>query len=145
MIYLDTSYIVKAYVNEPGSDEVLKELANKTGLVSSILGRIEFTSALMRQRRAKELSKSESEQAQFSLESDTQNNIWTWTPISREITQQATKLLIHPKTYGILRTLDAIHLASAMSIDAKLIYTHDKRMLEAAQHFGLKARDVIPN
>jgi len=143
MIYLDTSYIVKAYVNEPGSSEVLEELAGKTGLICSQLGRIEFTSALMRQRRAQEITKSGSDHALHNLNDDTQNNIWTWIPISSEITEQATKLLIHPKTYGILRTLDAIHIASAVSIKAKKFYTHDKRMLKAASHFGLNALDII--
>lgn len=35
MIYLDTSYIVKAYINEPHSDLVLDELAGQTGLTAS--------------------------------------------------------------------------------------------------------------
>jgi len=143
MIYLDTSYIVKAYINEPGSEEVLRELRGKTGLVSSQLARLEFTSALMRQRREKSLTKAACIKALELLESDTREQIWQWFPIDNEIASLAQELLAHPQSFGLLRTLDAIHIATALSVRSETLYTHDKRMLEAAKLNGLTAIDVI--
>jgi len=39
----------------------------------------------------------------------------------------------------LLRTLDAVHLATALSLTARLgtVVTYDRRMTEAAQHLGL--------
>jgi len=143
MIYLDTSYIVKAYINEPGSEEVLRELRGRTELVSSQLARLEFTSALMRQRRHQSLTKAACMKALDLLESDTREQIWQWFPIDNEIISLAQELLAHPQSYGLLRTHDAIHIATALSVRSETLYTHDKRMLEAAKLNGLTAIDII--
>ena len=37
-----------------------------------------------------------------------------------------------------LRSLDAIHLASAMLLDADLLITYDDRMADAGQRIGLR-------
>jgi hypothetical protein len=41
---------------------------------------------------------------------------------------------------GVLRTLDAIHLATALAIgdDLDAVVTYDERMVEAARHLGLR-------
>ncbi|MCT2583447.1 hypothetical protein [Actinophytocola gossypii] len=36
------------------------------------------------------------------------------------------------------RSLDAIHVASAMLLDADLLITYDKRMMDAGEHNGLR-------
>lgn len=145
MIYLDTSYIVKAYINEDHSDLVLSELAGQSGLTSSGLARVEFVSALMRQRRNGDITESAADEAIHMLEKDTALGIWRWIDISGAILSRANSLLLDKKVYGRLRSLDAIHLATAKDIDTQKIYTHDHRMFEAASHFGLNPIDVIPN
>ncbi len=37
----------------------------------------------------------------------------------------------------VLRSLDAIHLASAILLDADLLLAYDRRLVEAARHHGL--------
>lgn len=144
MIYLDTSYIVKAYINEPHSDLVLNELAGQSGLTTSGLARVEFISALMRQRRSGELTKSAAEKAIKALDSDAALGIWKWIDISASILATATTLLMDSRFYGKLRSLDAIHLASAKETCTVKLYTHDVRMFKAAKGLGLNPLDVIP-
>ncbi len=50
---------------------------------------------------------------------------------------EAAKLLgeIHP--FVALRTLDALHLVTYMSVDAGPLFTKDRRMIQAAAHMGL--------
>lgn len=145
MIYLDTSYIVKAYVNEPHSDLVLSELAGQSGLTSSTLARVEFVSALMRQRRNGDITKAAADKAIGALEKDTIRGIWKWIDISGTILSTANSLLTDKIVYGKLRSMDVIHLATARCADTQKIYTHDHRMFEAAKHFGLNPVDIIPS
>jgi predicted nucleic acid-binding protein len=77
------------------------------------------------------------------LESDTREQIWQWFPIDNEIISLAQELLAHPQSYGLLRIHDAIHIATALSVRSETLYTHDKRMLEAAKLNGLTAIDII--
>lgn len=37
-----------------------------------------------------------------------------------------------------LRSLDAIHIQTAMTIGARAVLTYDKRMMEAAEYFGIE-------
>jgi hypothetical protein len=48
MIYPDSSYIFKCYVNEPGTPRVLSLVQNSSGWSSSLHARTEFWSGLHR-------------------------------------------------------------------------------------------------
>ncbi|HWL02734.1 MAG TPA: type II toxin-antitoxin system VapC family toxin [Microbacteriaceae bacterium] len=54
------------------------------------------------------------------------------TPIDRSLFRGAG-LLPHPT----LRSLDALHLAAALEVDAHAVVTYDERMAEAARALGL--------
>jgi predicted nucleic acid-binding protein len=43
-----------------------------------------------------------------------------------------------------LRGADAIHLAAAVVHGQQTIYSNDARLLDAAKHFGVKGRNIIP-
>lgn len=144
MIYLDTSYIVKAYINEPHSDLVLDELAGQTGLTASSLARVEFVSALMRQCHSGELTDTDAKKAIASLEEDTSLGIWRWVDIGRTIITDSAVLLMDHRLKGKLRSLDAMHLATAKVSGTVKLYTHDTRMFEAAKTLGLNPIDIIP-
>ena len=51
MNYLDSSYLVRLYIRQPGSDAVVAHLAGKGDFVCCLHGRIEVVSALKRQER----------------------------------------------------------------------------------------------
>jgi len=42
MIYLDSSYVFKCYINEPGRQRVLSLVQNSSGCSSSLHARTEF-------------------------------------------------------------------------------------------------------
>ena len=124
MIYLDTSAAAKLVKNEQGSAELAIFITARIGepLVSSALIYPELLRAVARVDPA-------------------------LTPQAVALVQRimtvpmATDIVLESATVGnpYLRTLDAIHLASALSIGAEVssFVTYDKRLAEAAAVAGL--------
>ena len=61
---------------------------------------------------------------------------------SRLINDACATLTRLPPT-GFLRAADALHLACAADAGLKAIYSHDRQLLAAAPHFGLRGIDLI--
>ena len=131
-MYLDTSVLVKLYVNEPGSLEC-DAVAGGDTLVSSELAHGEVLSALLSKERAKQISAKERTEAWSRFLQDTAEGKVYLVPLNGIVVREAAELMeeVHPAVP--LRTLDAIHLATFASVDAGPLFTMDKRMLEAAR------------
>jgi len=120
--YIDTSALVKLVVAEPETQALEQHLAQRAGLVCSALGATELMRACRRALSKKQLSRVEE-----VLDAVVLVNI---TPA---ILAAAAEL--SPRE---LRTLDAIHLATALSIDeaALDVITYDARLSQAAKAHG---------
>ena len=125
LVYLDASATIKLIVSEPESTALLAWLAERTELITSALGRVEVRRALRRLGVAPEVLR----RAANVL--DTIAAV----PIDRAVIETAGEL--DPPE---LRSLDAIHLATALSIGADLagIVTYDERLASAATRAGLE-------
>ena len=143
MIYLDTSYIAKCYLAEPGSSEVLAWLEGKTGLTCCLHGRLEFVAAVKRHAREGRLGNRGARRAIRALESDEQLNIWHWTPITEALIHSACDRVQALPDGVFLRSADALHLTCAAEHGFDCIYSHDTRLLAASAHFGLDGRDIL--
>ena len=143
MHYIDTSYIVKCYLNESGSSAVLDWLEGKSGLCCSLHGRLELWSAVNRHYREGRLDSKQYNIVFNSIKTDEDSLIWTWLPITKEIVALACNTVKAISDPPFLRSADALHLASAAGNGFKSVYSHDKIMLESAKHFGLKGFDII--
>lgn len=119
--YLDTSAALKLIVREPESPAFLAAIQAKRPLVAS-----------------SSLIETELRRAALRNPAVTQNDVFTLLSslnifeIGGAVYRQAGLL---PGAH--LRSLDAIHLACALLIDASAIVSYDKRMLEAAHQVGL--------
>lgn len=123
MIYLDTSALVKLVVKEDETPELLSWLREHGGTRkgSSMLVRVELPRAVRRGGDVAYL------RAQLVLGDLLQ------LPMTAAVLDAAGSLP------GPLRSLDAIHLASAMRVRAELQYlvAYDQRLLETARLAGL--------
>ena len=121
--YVDTSALVKLVVREEESPAFITWLSEADRApVASDLIRTELARAVSR------AAPSRLEQARRVIASVTLMSI---TPA---ILQEAGRL--QP---GTLRTLDAVHLASALALDDDLesFVTYDERLAEAARFYGI--------
>jgi uncharacterized protein len=143
MIYLDTSYIVKCYLREPGTDAVLTWLEGKSGLACCLYGRLELVAAFQRHVREGRLSERNFRASLRLLEKDEKAGIWQWIPISPELMNLACRRLASLRASVFLRAGDALHLACAAENGFKAVYSHDRHLLAAAEHFNLEGKDIL--
>jgi predicted nucleic acid-binding protein len=135
-MYLDTSVLVKLYVNEPDSRDC-DAVARGESLVTSELSYGEVLSALLSKERAGQINAEERSFAWERFMADNENGKLHFVPLNGLIVREAGDVMeeVHPDVP--LRTLDAIHLATYLSVDAGPLFTKDKRMLEAARRLNV--------
>jgi predicted nucleic acid-binding protein len=143
MIYLDTSYVVKCYLREPGTHIILNWLKDKSGLTCCLHGRLEFVSALKRHMREGRLTETHIRTSLRLLEKDEKAGIWEWIPVSAELIHEACKRVALLRSDIFLRAADALHLTCAAANGFKSIYSHDRHLLGAAKYFGLDGEDIL--
>ena len=114
MIYLDTSYLVKVYVAEPGSGRILAWLEGQRGLLCSWHGRLEFFCAVHRHVQAGRLAALAARRVFRRLEADEASDVVTWLPVSAALIQSACRAVSGLGRGVSLRAADrALHLATA--------------------------------
>ena len=139
--YFDTSALVKRYLDESGRREVLQLLRRHECVASAVLP-VELRSAL--RRRVAEGTLEAARVPQILKRVSADRAYWTLVEVGAEVLRAAEKLVaVHP-----LRTLDAIHVASAQLFAAGvsqpdlMFVSADKRQIEAAAVIGLATRYV---
>ncbi len=118
IIYADSSALVKLIVEEVGTAALERELADEPTLVSSALARVEVTRAVRVQTRGDAAAEGAAARLLGSCR---------LVPVVDEILESASALV----TYE-LRTLYAIHLASALLVAPDAVVTYDRRLAESA-------------
>jgi predicted nucleic acid-binding protein len=121
--YLDSSAIVKLAVREPETSALRAHLKRRRPLASSALARTEVIRALL---PFGDVAVQQGHAVLASIDLIRVND---------RVLRCAGELEPHE-----LRSLDAIHLASAQQFDTELrqVVTYDDRMIEAARHLGMK-------
>jgi hypothetical protein len=137
--YFDTSAIVKRYVEEAGRREVLQLLRRYDFVASAVLP-VELRGAL--RRRATEGALDVAHVPAILKRVAADRAYWTLVEVGTDVLAGAETLVAtHP-----LRTLDAIHMASAQLFAARvptpglIFVSADKRQTEAATAIGLSVR-----
>lgn len=142
--YFDSSAAVKRYAPEKGSQWVKARVAPEAENVIYLgqIGIVEIAAALSKKVRTKELTQENYEAALRLFLADVQNEEYVTASLSDAVVQLAVDLTKrHP-----LRGYDAVHLATAVSLNAALLsaeipplvfVTGDRILREAAQSEGL--------
>jgi predicted nucleic acid-binding protein len=128
-VYLDSSALLKRVIAEAESESLRialrKHVDEHALLVASCLATIEVSRAVRKRLDA-------GYAATADLVDDALSGVAEH-PIGEEVISLSRRL--NPNQ---LRSLDAIHVASAMLLDTDLLITYDERMTEAARLNGLR-------
>jgi len=135
--YLDTSTWIKLYVRESGS-EVARRLIGKYRVLSSAILLTESFSALSRKKEIREIDGSQLKRMAKMMKDDVRSV--EIINVSDSVLGKSEEIVLT----SMARTLDAIHIASALifqdmtEIEVTFI-TSDRKQYEIAQEKGLKA------
>jgi predicted nucleic acid-binding protein len=129
-VYVDTSVVLRILLREPNPVKIWGQW-NKA--YSSALWRVEALRTVDRLRLTHEIS--DSEVAEFVREIKITHETFAIHPVTNQIFQRASETF--PTVVG---TLDAIHLATALSIreieNVDYLLTHDSQLATAARSLG---------
>ena len=135
-IYFDSSAFAKRYIEEKGSEIVLKRLAEATEVILSILCVPEVISALNRKRRERRVTSQLYHEVKKQMARDIEESVII--DLSPRIVSQTIFCL----EKFVVKTLDALHLASALEAHCHLFVTADDQQGQAAQAAGLAVENV---
>jgi predicted nucleic acid-binding protein len=143
MIYLDTSYIIKCYLHEPGTPQVLRLVQTHPGRAACQHGRTEFWSAVHRHVREGALTRAQAGKVFRQFERDEKQGLWHWLPLDHAVVLRSCAMFEKLGASVFLRSADALHLACAAQNGFAEIYSNDRHLLASATYFGLTACNVI--
>ena len=142
MIFYDTSYLVRIYLEDPGW-EAVRELCATDDVAASEHARAEIPAALHRAFREGRIDRARFDTLLAQYEIDCSQGAYAWQSLSSGVLEGMTGdyRALPPSVF--LRAADALHLACARDHGFKIIYSNDKNLLAAARHFGLRGKNVI--
>ncbi len=141
-LYFDTAYVAKCYLNEPDHRAVRRLARRADGLFSSSLCLAEFACILHRHVCQATLAEKDAAALRAFFLEDVRNNVWELIPVTSLLLHQVESRVSRLAARVFLRAGDAIHLVSASGAGFTELWTSDRRLLEACEHFGLAGRSV---
>jgi len=135
-VFFDSSSYIKKFIEEHGSPEVDDYCQQASTLGLSIICLPEMMSALNRKVREGGLSVNDYHSVKGQIMEDIEDiQIINLIP---EVVEGSISLLENNK----LRSLDALHISCALTWNAEIFISSDKRQIQAAENSGLEVRYV---
>jgi len=141
-VYLDSTYIAKFYVNEPDSAAVRTVIRRGRSLVSSAWALGEVTCVFHRHFREGSLDARQLSKLYDTFLEHVDAGVWTLFPVTEALLRRMIFRVSSLPSSVFLRAGDAVHLVTAWDAGEREIWTNDRRLLEAAAHFGLVGRQA---
>jgi len=136
MLYLDTSALVKLYVDEPMSQELMNVVNGTEAVATSLLAYTEACAAFAQARREARLSAQAYRHVVEAFVDDWPRYITV--EVTDRLVKDAGKLAAH----RALRGYDALHLASALVLREQIpsisLLAFDRELMAAAKRESLR-------
>jgi predicted nucleic acid-binding protein len=142
LIYLDSTYLVRLYLQDPGYQRV-RELAASDAVACAQHGRAEVVSALHRKLRERAITAHLYKVALQQFIDEVRAGAFKWLPLSDLVLERLELAYTQLPPATLLRAADALHLSAAAGNGFREIYSNDEKLLAATADFGLRGVNVI--
>ena len=137
-IYADTSFFVSLYLPDRHTAEVERRLSSQPALWMTPLHVAECTHAIEQHVFRKAITRLEADRALQRFHEHRALNLWQEAPLPDRAFEVCAQLAHrHAARLGV-RTLDTLHVASALELKAEHFWTFDARQVKLALAAGLK-------
>jgi predicted nucleic acid-binding protein len=138
-IYADTSFFVSLYLPDRHTEEVERRLKSQPSLWMTPLHVAECTHAIEQHVFREAITRSEAERVLQRFHEHRARNLWREAPVPDQAFEVCAQLARrHAARLGV-RTLDTLHVASALELKVEHFWTFDGRQAKLALAAGLKA------
>lgn len=138
--YADTSFFVSLYLPDQHSLEAERWLVSKPDVWLTPLHVAEWTHAIEQHVFRGDLSAIEAGHLQRRFRQHCDNGVWMQVSLPESTYARCTDLALRYAARFGLRTLDTLHVASAVELSAKNFCTFDDRQNKLARALGFKTR-----
>lgn len=137
--YCDTSVLASLYLEDSNSKKTTRWLQEvELPLPLSPLSELELVGAVQQRLFRKQITMQEAVRCQYDIQDDIKQGIYSRVTLEQREYERALQL-IHCHTSSIgCRTLDVLHIASALLLNIREFVTCDARQKLLAQTAGLK-------
>ena len=137
--YADTSLLASLYLNDARAAESVT-LLRTISIPVTVLGRIELFNALQLAVFRRQILAAEAAALRATIEQDLASGVLRMTPLPARVFERAEALVAsHSAALGA-RSLDVLHVATAVELGANVFLTYDARQAALARAAGLKVR-----
>jgi hypothetical protein len=135
-VFFETSAFAKRYISEPGTGSVLEWCDRATEIGLSGIALPEIISAFCRLHREARITDTQYRQLKSLLLADIEDAALC------DLTPAVLAQAISSLETNVLRGMDAIHIGSALVLQADVFISADTRQLDAASRAGLRVEAV---
>jgi predicted nucleic acid-binding protein len=137
-VYADTSFLVSLYVLDANSERAAASMKQaKFPVLLTSLSELELTNAISLRLFRKELAPSKIKAAHALVRKDLTDGVLLVKPLATGIFERAMRMARRRTPQLGTRTLDVLHVASALELKAEMLYTFDRNQEKLARAEGL--------
>lgn len=137
-VYADSSFVVSLYLRERQSNDAIQRMADRPRLWLTPLHVAEWTLAVEQRVFRKDMSRREAERVYEAFERGRTAAIWTEVALPESALSRCVELAHRHVSHLGNRTLDTLHVACALELNAEQFWTFDDRQARLARAAGLK-------
>lgn len=138
--YADTGFLVSLYGQDAHSAAATALVSSKPVFILTSLGEMEFTNAVELRVFRKEWTRREARSVHEQFLQHQAAGVFRLEPLESEVWQKALILSRHHSAIFGARTLDLLHVATALLLKPDVFYTFDERQRKVAKAEQLRVR-----
>jgi len=138
-IYADSSLFVSLYLPDRHFKQAQRLGAQHARVWLTPLHRAELANVVAQQLFMKKISADQAQKVLREFQGDREARFWMEASLADTVFERCVQLTQQYGSRVALRTLDTLHIASALELGAERFWTFDVRQTKLARAVGLKA------